>query len=84
MNTFTEKANEISKQNTEVINNISCLNTNKFSSAEFGILIRSIEILVKNQTEIVKQIEQNTEVLETLTETVNDLWDKSNRKYTFI
>jgi hypothetical protein len=84
MNTFTEKANEIRKQNAEIINNLLCLDTNQFNSAEIEILTRSIEMLAKIQTLVVKQIEQNTELLETLIETVDILSDKSNRKYKFI
>jgi hypothetical protein len=47
-------------------------------------LTRNIEMLAKSQTVVVKQIEQNTELLETLAVTVNNLLDASNGKYKFI
>jgi hypothetical protein len=47
-------------------------------------LTRSIEILAKSQTIVVKQIEQNMEYLETLTVTVNRILDELNGKYKFI
>jgi hypothetical protein len=84
MDTFTQKANEIKKQNTEILNNLVCIGTNQINTTELEILTRSIEILAKSQTIVVKQIEQNMEYLETLTVTVNRILDELNGKYKFI
>jgi len=84
MNTYTEKTNELLKENAEIVNNLLCIDRKQLNTPEFEMLTRNLVMLGKIQTTVIKQNEQNAKLLETLKETVNDLLDALNGKYKFI